>query len=249
MFVSEFIGGKQGFFMEKKMKDNKIIGIIGGMGPYASAYFYKLLLDKSRDFYGAKKNNDYPEILVDSVPIPDFISDTKNLEKAREILTERVKKMNDYGVSVIGMTCNTAHILLEDLAKVSNAEFISMIDAVSEKISDLGFKKVGLLATQTTISQGLYHRALTGLGISCDSLNLRTQKLHEKIIRKVIAGKSVEIERLVSQVKKFIKEENLEGLILGCTELPLVFPKEKFVNVIDCLDVLVNKLLKKYYNQ
>jgi len=87
------------------------------------------------------------------------------------------------------------------------------------------------------------------LGISCDSLNLRTQKLHEKIIRKVIAGKSVEIERLVSQVKKFIKEENLEGLILGCTELPLVFPKEKFVNVIDCLDVLVNKLLKKYYNQ
>lgn len=74
------------------MNKNKIIGLLGGMGPYASAYFYKLLLDKSRDFYGAKNNNDYPEILVDSVPIPDFISDTRNLKKAREILSERVKK-------------------------------------------------------------------------------------------------------------------------------------------------------------
>ena len=120
------------------MKNNKIIGIIGGMGPYASAYFYKLLLDKSRDFYGAKKNNDYPEILIDSVPIPDFISDTKNLEEAREILTERVKRMNGYGVSVIGVTCNTAHILFEDLVGLSPAEFISIIDGVSEKVNDLG---------------------------------------------------------------------------------------------------------------
>lgn len=231
------------------MNKNKIIGLLGGMGPYASAYFYKLLLDKSRDFYGAKNNNDYPEILVDSVPIPDFISDTRNLKKAREILSERVKKMNNYGVNVLGMTCNTAHILYKDLAKLSEVEFVSIIDAVSEKVSDLDLKRVGLLATQTTIFQGLYHEALSKTGIFCVNTDLRTQLLHEKIIRNVIAGKEVQIKQLVNQVEKFIKRENLEGIILGCTEMPLIFPKERFVNVIDCLDVLANKLLKKYYNQ
>lgn len=231
------------------MNKNKIIGLLGGMGPYASAYFYKLLLDKSRDFYRAKNNNDYPEILVDSVPIPDFISDTRNLKKAREILSERVKKMNNYGVNVLGMTCNTAHILYKDLAKLSEVEFVSIIDAVSEKVKDLGLKRVGLLATQTTIFQGLYREALSKTGIFCVNTDLRIQLLHEKIIRNVIAGKEVQTKQLVNQVEKFIKRENLEGIILGCTEMPLIFPKERFVNVIDCLDVLANKLLKKYYNQ
>ena len=230
------------------MKNNKIIGVIGGMGPYASAYFYKLLLDKSRDFYGAKNNNDYPEILIDSIPVPDFISDTKNLEKARGILSERMKRMNDYGVSVIGMTCNTAHILYKDLAKLSEVGFVSIIDAVSEKVSDLGLKKVGLLATQTTIFQGLYREALSKTEIFCVNTDLRTQLLHEKIIRNVIAGKEVQTKQLINQVEKFIKRENLEGIILGCTEMPLIFPKERFVNVIDCLDVLASKLLEKYYN-
>lgn len=229
------------------MNKNKIIGLLGGMGPYASAYFYKLLLDKSRDFYGAKNNENFPEILIDSVPIFDFISDTRNLKKAREILSERVERMNNCGVSVMGMTCNTAHILYQNLTKLSKAEFVSIIDAVSEKVKDLGLKRVGLLATQTTISQGLYYQALSKKGIACFNANLETQKLHEKIIRDVIAGKHVHCKRLVDQVKQFIKKEALEGVILGCTELPLVFPKNEFPNVIDCLDVLADKLLDKYY--
>lgn len=220
------------------------------MGPYASAYFYKLLLDKSRDLYGAKNNEDYPEILIDSVPIFDFISNTKNLEKAREILSERVKRMNDYGVSVIGMTCNTAHILYKDLAKVSEVEFVSLINAVSDEVKKLNLRKVGLLATQTTIFYGLYQQVLSRTGTTCANSDLETQKLHEKIIRRVITGKCVHNKQLVDQVKRFIKEENLEGIILGCTELPIIFPKEKFVNtkIIDCLDVLADKLLSKYYN-
>lgn len=145
------------------------------------------------------------------------------------------------------MTCNTAHILYKDLAKLSEVEFVSIIDAVSEKVKDLGLKRVGLLATQTTIFQGLYYRALSKKGIACFNANLETQKLHEKIIRDVIAGKYVRCKQMVDQVKQFIEEEALEGVILGCTELPLVFPKNELPNVIDCLDVLADKLLDKYY--
>lgn len=218
------------------------------MGPYASAYFYKLLLDKSRDLYGAKNNEDYPEILIDSVPIFDFISNTKNLRRARKIIIERINKMNDYGVSVVGMTCNTAHILYPDLALISKADFVSMIEAVVGEANALGLKKVGLLATPTTISQGIYHRAFSRAGITCINDGLKTQKLHEQIIREVIAGKKIALKQFNGQIDRFIREQKLEGVILGCTELPLVFPQNKFPYVIDCLDVLANKLLEKYYN-
>ena len=67
--------------------NNQIIGIIGGMGPQASAEFYRVLIHRARKQYGAHENNDYPEILIDSVPVPDFLSDTKNMEEAGAIAT------------------------------------------------------------------------------------------------------------------------------------------------------------------
>ena len=72
------------------------------------------------------------------------------------------------------------------------------------------------------------------------------QKYHEKIIRNVIANrhKTNNLEKLT---RDFIGINNLDGVVLGCTELPLVFPTSKFNNVVDCLDVLANELLFRYY--
>jgi len=55
---------------------NKIIGIIRGMGPQASCELYRLLIEGARHRYGSKNNDEYPEILIDSVPVPDFLSET-----------------------------------------------------------------------------------------------------------------------------------------------------------------------------
>src|SRR3990167_4652212 len=98
------------------MNRNKAIGLIGGMGPYASAYFYKLLLKKSGEEYGAINNDDFPEILIDSLPVPDFISDTKQLQKATNILVSRTKKLKRFGCKTIAMVCNTGHLLYPKLA-------------------------------------------------------------------------------------------------------------------------------------
>lgn len=231
-------------------KQKKIIGLIGGMGPYASAYFYKLLLKKSSDIYGAKDNDDFPEILIDSVPVPDFISDINKLNEAKSILLSRVKKMNSYGVESIGMICNTGHILYDDLAKISVGKFDSMIDLVAEEVSRRGIKKICVLATPTTIKFDLYGKALSKRGIRVYYPQKGLQKLHELVIRNMVAGKRIsgDIKRLEILTKKLIKRHNLDGVVLGCTELPLVFPKNNFKNVVDCADVLADKLLERYYN-
>ena len=230
---------------------SRTIGIIGGMGPYASSYFYELLLRKSNESYGAKNNDDYPEILINSVPVPDFISNTKQRGKAKKMLISRVKKLNSFGCRTIAMVCNTGHILHTELSKHSKSEFVSMIDLVADETQVSKLKKVGILATQTTIKSGLYRKALLKRGILAISPTLKIQKIHEVIIRDVLAGKENEshTKQLDILTRDFIKKNKLDGIILGCTELPLVFPKRKFRNVVDCLDVLSDNLLMRYYSK
>jgi len=233
------------------MKNKNIIGVIGGMGPYASAYFYKLLIKKSTDEYGAKNNDDYPEIVIDSVPVPDFISDTESLPTAKEILISRVKALNNFGCNIIAMACNTGHLLYPDLAKNSEVPFISLIELVCQKAKNSGMKKVGLLATETTIKMQLYHKILEQEGIEVITPNEDLIKKQEDIIRFVIAnGETTKFEDVLSDTtNKFIKDNDLDGVILGCTELPLVFPSHKFRNVIDSLEVLADHLLKNFYGK
>jgi len=231
------------------MKKNKMIGLIGGMGPYASLYFYGLLLKKSNDLYGAKNNDNYPEIVIDSVPVPDFISDTERMDIAKKILISRIEKLNYFGCGILAMVCNTGHLLYPELSEHSQKEFISMIDLVAKEVNVRKIRMVGILATRTTIKSGLYKNALSKFGITAFHPTMEMQKEHELIIRDVLAGKRSKSHtmRLSKLTRKFIKENNLDGIILGCTELPLVFPKDKFRNVVDCLDVLSDNLLKNYY--
>lgn len=227
----------------------KIIGLIGGMGPYASAYLYNLMIKIGSENYGAKNNDDYPEIIIDSVPVPDFISDVKRLDEARDILISRVKSLSNFGCTTIAMACNTGHILYPDLVKVTKANFPSLIDLVSISANRKGLKRVGLLATKTTIESRIYDSALMKLGIQiCLPDNKFLQK-QEEIIRYVIAnGETRTFENvLIEMTQKFIDKEHLDGIILGCTELSLAFPKNKFKNTIDSLDTLANYLLREFY--
>ncbi len=233
------------------MTKKNIIGIIGGMGPYASAYFYKLLIKKSTEEYGAKDNDDYPEIVIDSLPVPDFISDTKSLLVAKRMLISRVRALNAFGCNIIAMTCNTGYLLYSDLVKNSKAPFISLIECVCLKAKDRGIKKVGLMATETTIKTQLYHKILKQNGIEVVNPDNNFLKKQEEIIRSVIAtGETKEFESVLSDMTtKFINENRLDGVILGCTELTLVFPNNKFKNVIDSLDVLADHLLENFYRK
>lgn len=229
--------------------NGKIIGIIGGMGPYASAHFYQLLLRKSSDLYGAKNNDDYPEIVIDSVPVPYFISDTRKLNIAREMLISRVQKLTDFGCSILAMACNTGHIIFSDLAGSTESDFVSMIDLVANEARQRNLKRVGILATKITVRMAIYQDALGKLGIEVIDPLIEMQKIHERIIRSIVSGKILEADKLelCEITHNFIDHNQLDGIILGCTELPLIFPKEKFDNALDCLDILADGLLKRYY--
>lgn len=78
----------------KKLNKKPVIGILGGMGPQAEACLLKLIVDISAKEFGAKDCNDFPEIVLDSTPHPDFISDKENKEPTLILLKERVRRLN-----------------------------------------------------------------------------------------------------------------------------------------------------------
>ncbi len=171
------------------MKHKKAIGILGGMGPEASAYMYKTLIDLSIKHFGAKHNDDFPEIVLHSIPVPDFISSERDKERAMSMLKKRVIELNALQLSCLSLACNTAHVLLAQLQAVSKVPFISMIDAVAADVNAKKIKTVGLVGTPSTIRFGLYQTALKMYGIKTVIPREKQIVMLEKIIRNVIAGK------------------------------------------------------------
>lgn len=231
------------------LKNNQKIGLIGGTGPFAGARYLSMLLEKSAKSFGAKNGDDFPEIILDSVPIRDFISDTKFLPLAKRMLTSRVKRLGRMGCTEIAMVCNTGHILFPALNKASGGRMVSIIDTVRNKVVAMGATRVGLLATKTTINSGLFKIAFSDTNVFLLNPDLSLQNLSERVIRGVIADnvRPSTIAKLVFQTNRFIKMKKLDAVILGCTELPLAFAGKKSEKIIDCLDVLSDKLLNNYF--
>lgn len=228
----------------------KIIGILGGMGPQATGEFYRILINKSIAGYGAVNNNDFPSVVIDSIPVPDFISSQEHLSPARTMLIDRTKRLNAYGVGRIGIACNTAHLLLDDLRVVSGSPIVSIMDEAARLIEEKRITRVGLLASPMTYKTELYQTALKNIATVIIP-NAKMQSELDDLIRGVICGKNIMTLKTIAYplIESFIRIQKLEAIILGCTELPLIVDTPLSVPVISSLDVLADNLLAYYYNK
>lgn len=228
------------------MQNKGAIAILGGMGPEASAKMLEVMISMAAEKFKAKNGDDFPEIIVDSIPIPDFISNKKNLIIAKRMLKQRIKSLGTLNVSNFAIACNTAHLLLADLELSSPAPFVSIIDAVVAETERRGFKIVSLLASPSTIKTNLYTNNFAKAGISVHLPSRKQTQKIEKIIRRIIARKNTEKD--AKALKEIATSLGAEAVVLGCTELPLIFPKDFSLPVLDSIKILSAKLLENFYN-
>ncbi|MDP3758332.1 MAG: amino acid racemase, partial [Candidatus Daviesbacteria bacterium] len=183
-----------------------------------------------------------------SVPVPDFISNNKARKKALEMLKQRVKLVNKSNASCLSIACNTAHVLLPELQRISKIPFVSMIDETARQVHKEGRTKIGLMGTPSTIRYGLYQKALSKYGISMAVPSKRQITIMEKVMRNVLKGKILTSD---SEKLKGIADGlvimGAEAIILGCTELPLVFPERYSLPIYNSVEILAMALLKRYY--
>lgn len=229
----------------------KTLGVLGGMGPQASARFYDLLIKLSEDLHGAKKNKDYPHILLSNLPVPDLINNRASEDETVKMVHDEAMRLRRAGADMLVMSCNTMHLFEAKISRKNTAKpFYSMIDAVIERVIKNKHKTVGLLGTRTTLTSGLYSDALREKGVNVLLPDVKEYKEIVKMINSVIAGKITinEKNKLKSFVNNF-KKQGATAVILGCTELPLIAEQSvyKDIEIIDSLKILAEKATYEIY--
>ena len=211
--------------MGKNVKE-KIIGIIGGMGPAATSdVFYRIL-----QLTSVKDDQDHIHIIIDNNPkIPDRSQAISGKgESPVPALIESGKMLERAKADFIIIPCNTAHFFYDELKKHLSIPIVHMIREVAKKIHKefSNVRKVGLLSTQGTIKAGLYQKELGDLGIEVIRPDERVQDM---VTEAIFGVKGIKCGCLEGKSKKLIYDaiDNLilngaELIIGGCTEIPLV---------------------------
>ncbi|HSW98674.1 MAG TPA: amino acid racemase [Candidatus Saccharimonadales bacterium] len=228
----------------------KPIVILGGMGPQASIRFQQLLIEKSMAFHSGD-NDQFPYIVHLSIPVTDFISGESARHAAAQTLNQLAPLVKALHPGQVALACNTAHLLATEVEMLQQPPFVSMLEVVAQKIQQDNRKTIGLMASPTTIRTRLYTNILAGLGVRVLEPTAAQQAALEAAIRAVIARTAGQQEQAtLTAVGQSLAARGAEALLLGCTELPLLFNMaDALVPTYDCLDMYAEELIGTEYSQ
>lgn len=218
------------------------LGILGGLGPLATSYFYQMLTEKTK----VSKDQDHLNIIILShAEIPDrtsYILD-KTKENPYDYLLKDCLTLERLGCKMITIPCNTATYFHEKLQKEINIPISNIVSNTIEFIKNQNYKSVAIMGTEGTIKLGLYQKELEKLNIKC--LFPDQEKVNNLIYNYLKKGKKVSRKTFNDIIFKL----NPDCFILGCTELSMLKPKLKLSdNFIDPLEIECDKILK-YFNK
>ena len=219
----------------------KILGVLGGLGPMATAYFLQLLVQMTE----ARTDQEHIEVLLHSKPqIPDrtrFILG-QSREDPLPQMVEIGRELAGQGAELIAVPCVTAHYFQK---KLEDSIGIPVVDTIRETALSLkaaGVTKAGILATDGTIESGLFQRAFAGEGISAMLPDRAGQQAVMQIIyQNVKAGQPVD-SAAFWRVAEGLFGQGAQAVLLACTELLLV--KRDFglgEGFLDVMEVLARK--------
>ncbi len=222
--------------------EKKVLGVLGGMGPAASARFYTLLTD----FTHAERDGEHMRILIRSYPdIPDrteFILGKSNESPLRE-MWQGALELAASGAQVIALPCNTAEYFYNDIQSLCPVPIISAVQASAEAAAARKIKRLGIMATAGSVKAQVYQNALEAMGIEWalpddDEQHVITDTIYGRLKRNLSVDKSS-----FCRIADSFLERGCDSIVLGCTELSLIPMGESFqkYNFIDSLSALAEK--------
>ena len=218
------------------------IGVLGGIGPEATAEFYSKLIKSLQENKLIKNNKDYPQIIINSIPAPELIYD-KISDNDLEPYIKGLKELESFKVDFIVMVCNTIHLYYNRLQKEINTPILDLRKEVRELLKIKRMKSVLVIGTPHTIKQGLYRFK----GIKTFEPSNKELRILSKAIFNFNRGfnKEIQVKEVKSICKKYL-DKGAEHVILGCTEFAVMLDKEN-IPKINTIDVLAESVVKRIY--
>ncbi len=203
----------------------KKLGILGGMGPESTLLYYKEIASK---FKARDKAGKFPALTIETVNMYEMLGYcyTGQYDALADYLLQGIKNLEKAGVDFIIIASNTPHVVFDVLESKSNVPLLSIVAPTYQAICEQGLKKVAWLGIAFTMEQPYFKKCFLENGIDIIVPNAAERKYIDKVIADELEFGIVndttknEIDKII---QRLILEENIEAIILGCTELPLMY--------------------------
>ena len=199
-------------------RERKRIGVLGGLGPESTTAFYQSI---TRSYYVRFADYAYPEIIIYSLEFQPFIDGAyENHGRIKSAVESLAAAGADFAVAA----CNSIHIVFEKLRGQTAIPWISIMDVTAEEIKRARMRKVGLLGTIFTMTRPFFRDALARHHIEtilpeADAQQRLNRIIYDELITQTLRGDS---KKFVLGCLDQLVAAGAEGVILGCTELPLL---------------------------
>jgi aspartate racemase len=216
----------------------KKLGLVGGMGPESTIPYYHDIVYGVQNKVGKKF---FPNMTIESVNVFDVLNmcERKEYEQLVNYLMMAINNLKASGADFIALSANTPHIVFDELNKRSNIPLVSIIEATCDEVKLRNISRVGLLGTIFTMNGEFFKKPFTKNHIEVitptdEEKEVVNQKISQELELGIVKDETLSVFLKIIQRMKV--ENGIQAIILGCTELPLLFKGVK--TPVDCLDTM-----------
>lgn len=230
------------------MKMN-IAGIIGGLGPETTSKFYLKVLAEAKTIDPSHR----PPMIIWNVPInlkteESFIKGNDETQTYINLLVEAAVRLEKAGADYLVIPCNTVHIFLEKIRQAVKIPILSIIEETNNFLEQHSIKKVGLLATSTTINHRLYNSVLEKNGIEVIIPSVDKQNLLNQSIARLVNNEYSDLDReRIQEIIFSLSNQGVQTTLLACTDFQLVALSHPTVPIYDTMLLLAKKTAKMIF--
>ncbi len=221
----------------------KKIGILGGMSYESTIKYYDLLLQK---YYDENNDYNYPEILIYSLNFQKVIDYELGNDTLKYIdyLMSGINSLQNGGADFIVMAANSPHAVYDDLVQKAEVPILSIVEATAEKALEMGLNKLLLIGIKFTMQSSFYQRIFENSNMQVITPEDIEQDLIDQIIfDELVIGKFKNESK--QKLLEIIHNYEVDGVILGCTEIPLMLHKnDTNIKLLDTIEIHVEATLK-----
>jgi aspartate racemase len=224
-----------------------IVGLVGGLGPESTIDYYRRILQVwERDTPGS-----LPSIVIDSLDVWHGIRLVETDRPALiEYLLGSILRLAGAGVDFVALTANTAHIVFDELAARSPVPLLSIVEVCAEEAKARGLSRLALLGTRFTMEAPFYPEVCARHEITVVSPEPAERGwIHERYVGELLRGdfRDSTREQIIAIVRGMRQDHNVEGVILGGTELPLLLrsPEIEGLPTLDTTELHVEAIVRR----
>jgi aspartate racemase len=225
----------------------KCIGIVGGVSPESTIYYYQYI---TREYTNRFNDYRFPRIVIYSVAFQNYIDWCNNdrWDLVEDDLVHAITKLEAANADFGLISANTLHYVFEDVTSRVNLPLLSIVDVVSEYAQEQKLTKLALLGTKATMAKSFYPDALARFGIETvvpdkDEKEIVHQIIFQELSRGIILPES---KRKYLDIINRLADNGADGVILGCTEIPLLIKQEDVtIPVLDSSHLHAKAALEK----